>query len=188
MIRARPGCLVVFLWTFALAWNGILAVILAIFFFRVGFPRGVGALAYLGFMALFVAAGIYVLRLAIRATASASRFRGAAVELRSATVGGKVEGTVHLPEGDGPLELHLRCWQQYGGDTSDDLLWETAQPAGAGHPGAGGMLALPFSFDVPPHCRPTSDGIAWKLEIEDAAGRSVSFEIPVASELLQPGA
>jgi hypothetical protein len=182
MIRARPSCLVAFLWTFALLWNGILAVILGLFFFRIGLPRGIGQLAYLGFMSLFVAAGVYVLRMAIRATASAARFRGAGVELRSGVTGGKVEGTVHVPEGDGPLELHLRCWRRYDGDTSDDLLWETAQPAGAGYPGPAGLMAVPFSFDVPRDCEPTSDApprTAWMLEVEDGKGRTMGFEVPV---------
>lgn len=184
MIRTRSGCLVAFLWTFALLWNGILAVIVAVFLFRTGL-HGMEQFAFLAFFGIFLAAGVYLLRMAIRATGSAARFRDAGVELRGGAVGGKVEGSVHVREAaliDGPLELELRCLRRYDTDTNDDLLWRARQQAGSGYPVAQGMTALPFSFDVPADCRPTSDiapRIAWTLQVTDSRNRTIGFDVPV---------
>jgi uncharacterized membrane protein YhaH (DUF805 family) len=65
-----------------------------------------------------------------------------------------------------PLQLTLSNWHL---DDSDELLWESTTTLGAD------ALDLPFSFDVPFDCEPTSSTASWRLVL----AHNASFTVPV---------
>lgn len=100
-------------------------------------------------------------------------------------VGGRVAGTIHGNEGllSEGMSIGLKCWRRARqSDSFDDMLWE-----GVVDVAAGSMMrspdgaTVPFRFDVPIECEPTSDEVFWRVAIQTrghaAAG---SFSVPVS--------
>lgn len=163
-VRSSGGCGAALLWILATAWAATI-----VFFVRTaGFAMPTGA--WIG-LAIFVLAGIWLAALAVRATASAIRFRGTTVELRTdpGILGGSLAGIVHLRR-PAAVQLTLSNWRR---DDSDELLWESMPlPLGDG-------VDLPFAFDVPVDCEPTSSDAYWRVLLE-SRDHAASFTVPVA--------
>src|SRR5437870_5625739 len=93
-VTSSGGCGAALLWVMAAGWSA------AVVFFTVLVARSesaatAGAWAAL---ALFGAVGLYLLALAIRASASAARFRGTSIDLQTnpGVLGGQLAGVIHL--------------------------------------------------------------------------------------------
>jgi hypothetical protein len=163
-VTSSGGCGAALLWVLAAGWSA------AVVFFALLVARGesaptAGAWAAL---ALFGAVGLFLIALAIRASVSAARFRGVSIDLQTTpgVLGGTLAGVVHLRQCMAPLQLTLSNWHL---DDSDELLWESTTTLGAD------ALDLPFSFDVPFDCEPTSSTASWRLVLAENA----SFTVPV---------
>lgn len=156
-VTSSGGCGAALLWMLAAAWTA------AVVFFALLVARGAWAA-----LALFGAVALFLITLAVRATVSVMRFRGASIDLQTnpGVLGGQLAGVVHLRQRMVPLQLTLSNWHL---DDSDDLLWESTTTLGAD------ALDLPFSFDVPFDCEPTSDTASWRLVLAHDA----SFTVPV---------
>ena len=189
-ITSKGGCLPLFLWLFALVWNGVIWSIVPVILR--GSSDGTQRMAILGFLALFLLAGLFLIWLATRATLDAVRFRGTILDLQTnpGILGGTLAGVLHVRPAVlrlAPLSLRLTSWKRYrSSDSSDDLLWEQSSPLDTAtpFPSGPGTLGLPFSVRVPYDCEPTTDGdphYAWRLELVSPRKKSnVSFEVPVA--------
>jgi hypothetical protein len=166
-VTSGGGCAAALLWVFAGGW------IAAVAGFAWLATRGEIAPAAWAVLAIFALGGLWLVAMAIRATANAVRFRGASVELHedSGVLGGKLTGVLHLRE-PMPLQLTLSNWHY---DDSDDLIWESMPlPLDAG------ALDIPFSFDVPFDCEPTSDTASWRLLLESRDGaHGQSVPVPI---------
>ena len=158
-VTSGSGCGAALLWALALGWCTFVAALMTR-------ADAIVPGAWIA-LAIFALAGLYLVALAIRATASASRFRGAAIELLTdpGVLGGKLEGVVHL-RANTPAQLTLSNWNQNNDEES--LLWESPARTVEGA----------FSFDVPFDCQPTSSGATWRLVLADDS-HAVSFTVPV---------
>jgi hypothetical protein len=178
---STAGCTVVFLWCFAVMWYGVVGTMALVFYFKRE-PDQWGPLAFLG---LFALAGLLILWLAIKATTSAVRFRGAELDLQTipGVLGGKISGVVRAPQRVAklaPLRFRLSSWRRFT-DASDDLLWEDYQPVEHLMSSGGEMVTLPFSIRVPFDCEPTADSFYWRLELGSVKTKSsVDYEVPMA--------
>jgi len=167
-VTGGGGCGAALLWILAGGW------IVAISGFAWIAARSEIAPAAWAVLAIFALAGLWLAAMAIRATANAMHFRGASVELHTdpGVLGGRLAGVLHLRRPE-PLRLTLSNWHY---DDSDDLIWESMPlPLDAG------ALDLPFSFDVPFDCEPTSGTASWRLLLESRDGaHGQSVPVPVA--------
>lgn len=104
------------------------------------------------------------------------------------TIGGRFEACVEVPgrnARDAQCFIALRCAHAEKAKTDPDnaLLWESTlfheeSPTDARWTG----LKVPVGFDVPAELPPTSDEIAWRLDVALDAGKShyfASFDVPL---------
>ncbi len=175
-----------FLWGFALFWNGFLTLVLLM---ADRGNRGPSPAVLYAIVSPFALAGLFLLGLAITVTVTLIRYRSLQLRLDTlpGLVGGRMAGSVQGAEGvlrDG-MSVRLACWRRYGStDTSDDLLWEDVEdiPPESMFPSADDAT-VPFRFDVPWECEPTGDGarrIAWQLTVQTRGGAVAGvFDVPV---------
>lgn len=176
----------VFLWGFALVWNGFLAVM---FLVTRAANDGPGAGTLAAILSPFLLAGLFLLWLAVSMSATLYRYRSLMVRLETlpGVLGGKLSATLHGAQGvvaDG-MTVRLTCWRRYpGSDTSDDVLWddvEEIRPESI-YRAPDGSVA-PFTIGIPFECEPTGgrDGkIEWQLTVHAADGDVVgAFDVPV---------
>jgi hypothetical protein len=174
---------VLLIWGFAGFWNGTLAFIL----YAAKNTDSLSRPALYAVASPFVLAGIFIAGLAFTLTIRVIRYRSLVLHLDTlpGVVGGRVAGTIHGNEGllgEG-MSIGLKCWRRARmSDSFDDMLWEDVvdvapgstmrSPAGA---------TVPFRFDVPIECEPTSDDVYWRVAIQTrghaAAG---SFTVPIS--------
>lgn len=173
----------VILWAFALMWNAaVVAMALFVYFHE---QDRAGPLFMIG---IFAFAGLILVVFAIKASSNAVRFRGTELELQanSGVLGGKIAGVMHLPERvlrGGPLQFRVSSWRREI-DTSDELLWETVEPAGQPRITGTETAVLPFSIRLPFDCEATgySGGkqFYWQLTLRRESGSGfISFQVPV---------
>lgn len=180
-VRSRSaGCGAAALWSFTVMWYGVVGIMAVLFYFKRE-PDQWGAFVVLG---LFALAGLIVLGLAIAATTSAVRFRGAELELQTVpgVLGGKISGVVRVPRRVAelaPLRFRLSSWRRWS-ESSDDLLWEDFQPVAPPMSSGGDTVTLPFSMPVPFDCEPSSDSFYWRLGLCSLKTKSsVDYDVRV---------
>lgn len=189
--HAVSAVALVVLWSFALCWYGFLALMASLIWAR---PPAQGARAPLAILAVFAAAGLLLLVLAVRTTWHRLRFGRSWFEMDDVPFrpGGWAGGIVHAP-----ASLHvpafsvtLDCqevWEGARQSTHRSVVWRDEAIVGAellGRDSSG--VYVPVSIAIPPDARPTSDGpareIQWRLTVSAARpglDYDASFDVPV---------
>ena len=180
----------VLLWGFALCWYGSLALMGFLVWAR---PPAPGARAPLAILAVFAAAGLLLVIVAVRSTWHRLRFGRSSFEMDDLPFrpGGWVGGIVHAP-----ASLHvpafsvaLDCQEVWEGRKSRtrNVVWREEAIVGAellGRDSSG--VYVPIEIAVPADARPTSaelgQQIEWYLTVSAARpglDYDASFEVPV---------
>jgi len=188
-----PAVARIVLWGFAVAWNGLILLIGAVILLQ---PQPSAQRAgVLAFLALFLAAGLFLVVLAWRASAQHRRFGDSTFEMARIpfALGGRVEGWVRAPAGlrsASAVRLTLDCVDvPRDSDLSDRVLWrdQVTVPLSAIDFGPA-QTRIPVSLGVPGDQRASNDvdlpgaHVEWRVSVEaDLPGvdyRAV-FDVPV---------
>jgi hypothetical protein len=192
-IQDASGWTVLFLWGFAIVWNGIAWA--AMFAARDDMRREKALM----FLALFPLVGVLLLALAIYQTMRRLKFGRSilVMETMPGCVGGWLAGNVQTRApivADNGVHLALRCIRRVttgsgkNSSTNETTLWESEQTIVGRLPqGSQGGSAIPIAFKIPEKCRVsddsnTRDQIVWRLRLQVAlpgADYAADFVVPV---------
>ena len=175
------------LWGFALVWNAIASSLLL--FLPEAVAKGT-RLAWAG--VLFLAVGVVLLFVALRATLRLLRFRGSTLVLDGVPVpiGGVLRGTVEVPNalsGVSAVTLRLNSVSRIESRNSSTvtiLCREEREVDVSSIRLAGTGAAIPIEIAVPGDASPTGEQESWQLAVDaelPGVDYSATFEVPVAA-------